>query len=193
MKVTHRLFGMVSVTLASALFLVSGNSAFAKKGTGGPNSDSSDPDYAISAIADTSWSPGAPLFAPDDCFAANPDQKGPGVSYSAFFPQDGCASSVTSNGAVLSDPINIFMSRDDNDDIIELEFRGRVIDPSTGDETLNIGSLPLFFSPPADESFTIHVHANVPLYGCHGKGKNQACDIWIGDIAIADLHYALQP
>ena len=191
MKMRHDLMGMVATAMACALLLTFSSPLAAKKGNGGPSSDSPDPDYAISAVAhEEIWSPAVgELLETPYCFAANPDQKGPGIAYHAFFPE-GCVSLMTSNGVELSDPINIFMWNDGGD-IVELEFRGRALDDN-GDETLNIGYDSMFFTPPAGENFIIHVHEDIQLLGCSGKGNKQVCDS-IGYIAIADLKYDLPP
>jgi hypothetical protein len=176
------------------------NSAFAAKGgknqdgnggDGGGN-DTPDPDYLISAVNSYYASDEPGLFTADgECQAFNPDLKGPGVAYLAFFPA-GCT--VTTSLGVVLDRVSIKPIQDEFGFLVGVEFRG-ILD---GDNYSGYSDLMLDSQivPPADdlnpdndsEHFDLVVQSSFLIEGCTKIKGKQTCQN-LGYVWLDTLHY----
>jgi hypothetical protein len=190
-----------------AILLVSaGGSVLAKKGGNGQagnggdggGNDSPDPDYTILAVAGDGFV-GATFVAETDCFAFNPDLKGPGVAYGGFYDNFGyitCAQTTTvgTNGGAVVDLKMLKVQLDEAGAYFSsVQLRGRNPDNGVVYESNLTPMAVTGQAPPENGGFTLQVRTTIDMYSCGTdrlKG-NTVCDQPAGSITLGDLEYAL--
>lgn len=160
-------------------------------GDGGGGGSTGDVLYQVDVADDTAVGSDAPLYNPA-CDAFTQEQKGPGVSYWAFFDRhDLCATVTTSTGATLTDDIVIRVFANGNGEITSLQLTGQDIVGKAGvfHET-DVIELDTPVSPSAS-GFTLTIDRDaVPIYKCD---KHTSCNnrvAVIGEIALDLMIYS---
>ncbi len=163
-------------------------------GGGGGDDDTSDATYLISV--DPHEPVNSPVYdPPEGCLGTNPDQKGSGVSLDVVMPKHECATVVTSEGYLLTDDIRVWVTTDDNGDIVSVQLIGQDV---VGREGLQHRSDLIQVAPQTPNlsgDFTLHVDAdNVTIWKCdaHRIKRNTNCDVDVGTISMGDFTYILQ-
>ena len=161
--------------------------------------DTADPDWKILAIDDTDPTTIVTFIAESDCYAFNPDLKGPGIAYLGFYDHDGyttCAHTTTivaapDSGTVI-DLRRLDIKTDREGAFTTIQLSGR--NPQTGvifesrarqfEDTGQPG--------PTDEiPFTLKVRKKIEMFSCNTdkmKG-NTVCEDPAGTITLGDLRY----
>lgn len=167
-------------------------------GGGGGDDDTSNATYLISVDPhDPPDTVNSPLYDPPaDCLGTNPDQKGSSVSIDVVMPRHHeCATVVTSEGYLLTDDIRIWVTTDNNGDIVSVQLIGQDV---IGSEGLQHRSDLIQVTPQTPNlsgDFTLHVDAdNVTIWKCdaHRIKRNTNCDVDVGTISMGDFTYILQ-
>ena len=150
--------------------------------------------YQVAVVDDTGFISEAPVYNPT-CDAFTVEQKGPGVSYSAFFDRhDLCATVTTSDGMTLTDDIVILASTDAAGDIVSVQLGGQ---DTIGKEGIYHESEIIVLDAPVTPlptGFTIMVDRDlVPVYKCDKHLKCVSRVDLIGYIALDLLIYSPTP
>jgi hypothetical protein len=191
----------VSLVLILAIVaIMSSGIAIAKKGGngqtgnggGGGGNDTPDPDWSILAVQDTTG--GATFVAAADCFAFNPDLKGPGIAYGGFYDRLGyitCANTFTSTGDEI-DIKTLGVEVDEAGNFSSIWLRGRNPDNGVVYVSEEVTSFTDSGKPaPVTGNFTVQVRASIQMFSC-GTSKlkgNTVCDQPAGTITVGDLEY----
>jgi len=159
--------------------------------------DTADPDWKIWAIRGDHVSDDA-FEAAIDCFAFNPDLKGPGIAYLGFYDHFGyttCAETTTLVGSGTGTTIDlrrIDVKTDSDGNFTTIQLSGR--NPENGviyeSAAVNFADT----GQPGETSevpFTLHVHQDFSMFGCGTDRKkgNTVCDEPAGTIILGDLIY----
>ena len=184
----------LGLVLASTGWAEKGGKGKGNGGDGGGN-DTADPDYLVSAVRTLSNEGEPGLFeATGVCKGANPDLKGPGITYLVFFPR-GCIA-MTTDGIEV-DRVAIEPVQDEQGRFVAIEFRGQV----DGDGVAALHTLPAIdqITPPPndadpsndDANFVFDIDARFDLELCtKRKGRTTCTDI--GQVVVDRLDYEFQ-
>ena len=182
---------IVAIMCSGIAMAKKGGNGQTGNGGGGGGNDTPDPDWSILAVQDAGQN--ASFVTTTDCFAFNPDLKGPGIAYGGFYDNFGymtCANTFTSTGVEI-DIKTLGVEVDESGNFSSIWLRGR--DPNNGvvyvsDEvSFDDSGNPA----PVTGDFTVQVRTSIQMYSC-GTSKlkgNTVCDQPAGTITVGDLEY----
>lgn len=151
--------------------------------------------YQVDVADDSALDNDATLYNPS-CDAFTREQKGPGVSYTAYFDRhDLCATVTTSpSGETLTDDIVIRVGTNEAGEIVSVQLTGQDV---IGKEGVFHESEVVQIDPPvvpSADGFTIPVNAdNLPIWKCDRHTSCHNRFEIIGEIAIDQMIYSPAP